>query len=124
MRFSTGRSWRSALELEGEGKQLEPWLIPVLAAIISAGGGIGVTLLTHRVGRRYGLPTDLESRLITEMRELNETLEANNTHLELEVSQLNADFANCKERLAEAERKVDDLTIQVHRLATRLRPKS
>lgn len=103
----------------------------VLIAIISALAALGVAAFGARVGRNLGIPTNLEEKLIGELKELNDTLEANNASLEKEVAHLkgqlkterrerSADAEECKQRLLDTEHRLDNAEARIQRLLLRL----
>lgn len=88
----------------------------VIVAAISTGGALGLYALGARVTKRFGLPTDIESKLIGQLRDLNSSLEANNLRLKGEVAAREAAQAECAERLREAEERLDVAERRIFRL--------
>lgn len=84
-------------------------------------------LIGRRIDKAHGIPNDLESKLIVEMKEYAAALEANNLRLEGEIQERLAAEGTCREKLDEAElresailRRMDDLEAQNARLLARL----
>lgn len=103
------------------------WIGLVLAAIVSVVGGIITLLIGRRIDKAHGIPNDLESKLIAEMREYQEALERNNERLEGEVEERKRAETTCLERLTQSEtrersilRRLDDAEITITRLRVRL----
>jgi hypothetical protein len=106
---------------------MDSGLYIVLAAVVSVLGGVGTLLVGRRIDKAHGIPNDLESKLIAEMKEYADALEANNGRLEAEIAERHLAEAACVERLEEAElreaailRRMDDLEAQNARLLARL----
>lgn len=106
---------------------MDPSLAVVIAAIVSVAGG-GFTLwLGRRIDKAHGLPSDLESKLIEEMKEYEAALEKNNERLEGEIENRKEAEHACLRRLEESElreaailRRLDDVEAQNSRLLQRL----
>lgn len=106
---------------------MDPALAVILAAIVSVAGGAFTLWIGRRIDKAHGLPTDLESRLIDEMKEYQAALERNNERLEAEIDERKEAEAACVARLEEADlreaailRRMDDLEAQNRRLLARL----
>ena len=106
---------------------VEAGIYVVLAAIVSVAGGVVTLLIGRRIDKAHGIPNDLESKLIAEMKEYADALEANNGRLEAEIVERKDAEVRCLEKLDEAElreaailRRMDDLEAQNARLLARL----
>lgn len=103
------------------------WIGIPVAAVISVLGGIVTLIVGRRIDKAHGIPNDLESKLISEMREYAQALEGNNLRLEREAEQREAAQIACETRLEEAEirearilRRLDDAEGTIVRLRIRL----
>lgn len=106
---------------------MDPALGVLLAAVVSVAGGIATLLVGRRIDKAHGIPNDLESKLIAEMKEYADALEANNGRLEAEIDERKAAEQDCRGKLEESElreaailRRMDDLEAQNARLLARI----
>lgn len=106
---------------------MEAGIYVVLAAVVSVLGGVATLLVGRRIDKTHGIPNDLESKLIAEMKEYADALEANNGRLESEIQERLVAERECLDRLEESElreaailRRMDDLEAQNARLLARL----
>lgn len=103
------------------------WIGIPLAAAVSVIGGIVTLIIGRRIDKRHGIPNDLESKLIFEMKEYADALEKNNGRLEGEIADRAAAQERCDGELADERnarigilRRLDDAEATIVRLRMRL----
>lgn len=88
---------------------------PILVALVSVVGGIFAALATALISRRFGLPTDLEEKLVERLKRYNDEVEEENTRLQTRITALEDSVEAEKAEVMRLEKRVDDLERQNRR---------
>lgn len=92
----------------------------ILVAAIAAVVGLATTLATVWVGKRFGVPTDLEARLIQRLKAANQQLEQDLAAAQTTIATMKAAEVEGERRIGELEDRVDFLERQNGRLQDRI----